>query len=775
MNFESVNTKKIKAAKWIIAALILVWIFMPLPNIKPAYSKVLYSKEGILLSATISGQQQWCFPLDEDIPEALSQCIIAYEDEYLAFHPGINPVSIFKALLTNIKARKVVRGASTIPMQVMRIRNKNASRNWYNKIKESLAAVKYSLITRDKTILREWCEIAPFGGNTIGVKAASLRYFGRPIDKLSWAEYALLAVMPNGPSSANLTKNRAILEQKRNFLLKKLHSQGYFDASELELYLGEELPTETKAIPQIAYHSLLFMVKKYPNKNIFRSTIPYELQLRTQDLIERESSFLKMDDIRNLAAVVVDIQSNELLAYHGNVKNSEGGFSYVDIAQAPRSYGSLLKPLLYAHALETAQFLPNEMIPDIPTSIGDFQPENFDKKYRGVVPFEEMLIQSLNVPSVRVLNSVGLQGFNDLIKNLNIAYLNKGAEHYGLSIILGGGESSLWDMSRLYKGFAQNYLGNTNPFREVQTLSDLPIDDTKNAFSFSAYSMYHLVKAMSDLTRPREEKSWDFYDTNYKIAWKTGTSYGHKDGWAIGFSGKYMVGIWIGNEGGEGRFDLTGITKAAPVMFKIFNVLPKNIWFSKNPVYSKKEIISICGESGKLAGPLCKKKQKLITEHTSFKYQPCNYHKEIWFNHEGQALDENCQVNSVRKDTLFILPSFIEYYYKSAHRAYKGLPAYDISCLPQTSAACKIIYPYDDLKIFLPKEKIDSQNELVIKAYHRDKSAKLYWFLDDTFFKITNGITHELLVKVGIGKHILTINDQWGNADRVAFEVLGRD
>ncbi|MFZ1748950.1 MAG: penicillin-binding protein 1C [Saprospiraceae bacterium] len=759
---------------WVVSILLLMWAFMPLPDSKPSYSNVLYSKEGTLLSATISSEQQWCFPMDEDIPLQLSQCIITYEDEYMAYHPGINPISALRAMVTNIQSGKISRGASTIPMQVMRMKNKHASRNWVNKIKETLGAVKYSLTTRDRNIVREWCEIAPFGGNTIGVKAAALRYFGRSLDQLSWAEYALLAVMPNGPSSANLTKNRNALRKKRNFLLQKLQHKGYFDVSELELFLGEELPIETKSIPQYAYHTLLFLTKKYPNKNIFRSTIPFDIQVSIQDMLERESSFLKIDDIRNLAAVVIDIQTNQLIAYQGNVISGAGKFSYVDVAQAPRSYGSLLKPLLYAHTLETTQLLPSEMVADIPTSIGDFQPQNFDKKYRGAVHFEDVLIQSLNVPSVRVLNTVGLQSFYDLIKRLDIAYLTKGVDHYGLSIILGGGESSLWDLSRIYKGFAQNYTNQPDPFREVQCLIDEKVSSSKNSFKFSASTMDHLVKAMADLTRPREEKSWELYSTDYKIAWKTGTSFGHKDAWALGFNGKYMVGIWVGNEGGEGRFDLTGITKAAPVLFKVFNVLPNNQWFARPPQYSKKEIISVCKESGKLAGPLCKKVLKMNTEYTSYKYQPCTYHQAVMLNEAGLALSEDCYAYAVKRDTIFTLPSYMEYYYKVAHRDYRDLPTYDPSCQPVNSTACKIIYPYDDLKIFLPKEKIDKLNELVVKAYHREKNAKLYWFLDDLYINTTREMPHDMILMVGKGIHTLTITDQRGNRDQIVFEILGR-
>lgn len=764
----------LKLIKYLILSSLIILLFIPLPDHKPTYSKVLYSKEGVLLSATISSEQQWCFPLDEDIPEKLSKCIIAYEDEYFAYHPGLNPVSIVKAAIINFKSGKIIRGASTIPMQVMRMKNKNVRRNWYNKLKETVGAVKYSLLNSDQFILREWCEIAPFGGNTIGIKAASLRYFGRPIEKLSWAEYALLAVMPNGPTSANLTNNRDILKRKRDFLLRKLQKSGHFEPSDLDLFLDEELPVEIKSIPQNAYHALLFMASQNPEKNIFKSTITFEQQTNVQDLLERESSFLKMDDIRNLAAVVIDVKNNQLLAYLGNVPGEGGQFSYVDIAQAPRSYGSLLKPLLYAYAIETAHKLPNEMVADIPTAIGDFQPENFDKKYRGAVPFEEMLIQSLNVPAVRVLNEIGLQNFYSLIRNLNIAYLNKGEDHYGLSIILGGGESSLWDMSRIYKGFAQNQMGFKDPFQPVQYLTEqIPVSG-KNAIAFSGSTMDYLSEALSDLTRPREEKSWSMYTTDYKIAWKTGTSYGHRDAWALGYNGKYMVGIWIGNEDGEGRFDLTGISKAAPVMFKVFNILPENQWFSTTSNQQKKEVVVICTESGKLAGPLCKNKHKIAIGKISYKYSPCQYHQEVLLNSKGLTLSENCVQTDSKRDTLFVLPSYMEYYYKTGHSDYTGLPEHDPSCQP-ANTACSILYPYDGLKVFLPKENINKQNELILKAYHREKDAQLFWFIDNDYKKTTISAPHNCLIHVNIGTHILTITDKWGNRDQVKFEVLGRE
>ncbi len=267
--FRNFNKKKLL---WVTAILlIIVWLCIPLPDTRHDYSRILYGEDGRMMSATISKDQQWCFPLDEKIPEPLKDCIIIYEDEYFRYHPGVNPISMVKAIISHLKTGNKLRGASTIPMQVMRMKSKNLNRTYFNKIIEIIFALKYSLITRDETIIQEWCTIAPFGGNTIGVKAAALRYFGRPLDRLSWAEYALLAVMPNGPTHATLSKNRNVLKFKRDFLLKKMHSQGYFNAEELLLYLGEEIPFETKNIPQHGYHLLRYLTGRYPDQYIFRT------------------------------------------------------------------------------------------------------------------------------------------------------------------------------------------------------------------------------------------------------------------------------------------------------------------------------------------------------------------------------------------------------------------------------------------------------------------------------------------------------------------------
>jgi len=750
---------------------ILIW---PLPQSSLKYSKALYDKNNQLLSAITSTDEQWCFPINESIPLPLEIAIKEYEDAYMDYHPGINPISLIKAIKLNTERKKIIRGASTLAMQVMRMRMKNSQRTLLNKSKEAISALKYSLITPDKKIIRDWAEMAPFGGNVVGVKAASLRYFGRELSELSWAEYALLAVLPNSPGTTNLKINRTKILEKRNMLLGKLHHKGHIVYDDLIVYMDEDLPLEITAIPQNGYHLLRYLIKTNPSQHLFRSTINEKNQIEIQNMVQLEADFYRYDDIKNIAAVIIDIEKNELLAYVGNVRQANGVFDYVDIAQAPRSYGSLLKPFLYANALESGRFLPQELLADVPTSISDFQPKNFDEKYRGAVRMEDMVIQSLNVPAVRLLNELGLQEFYENIRAFEPQYLNKGAQHYGLSMILGGGEMSLWDLTRMYKGLAQNYLGLSQPYKEVTTLRDNQHKYIQPSFKYSPFSIQYTVDAMGDLTRPREEKYKHLYNKEKRIAWKTGTSYGHKDAWAIGFNGKYAVGVWVGNADGEGRYNLTGITKAAPILFKIFKTLPNNKWFSTPPTYHRKESIITCIQSGKMAGRLCTQTKSMTVEKSSSQYKQCHYHQTGYTNSLGNLVDTHCTDAHSNKDTFFVLPTAMDYYYKGANTQYKGLPQNDEIC-PAQVTNCRILYPHEGFKIFLPRETQNITNPIICKAHHHNPNSKLFWYVNGIYMQSTSNNIHEVTLNLKKGHYTLRIIDNNGLNDEVRFEILGRN
>ncbi|MEZ4906853.1 MAG: hypothetical protein R2771_04230 [Saprospiraceae bacterium] len=319
-------------------------------------------------------------------------------------------------------------------------------------------------------------------------------------------------------------------------------------------------------------------------------------------------------------------------------------------------------------------------------------------------------------------------------------------------------------MSRLYKGFARNRMGYNFPFDDVVTKSH---DD--KSYGFSKESMDVLINVMSDLKRPREEKFWQRFDRENKIAWKTGTSYGHKDAWAIGFNSKYLVGIWVGNQNGEGRYNLTGITKAAPVMFDIFNILPENSWF--DVFQYKGNDVFICKDSGCLAGKLCNHVEKKKYPFISHKLTPCSYHKKIAVTKNGYRITENCNENIDHYDTLFLLPPNMEYFYMKEHSDYQGLYAFPSTC-DSISSTIQIIYPENDMKIFLPRESKGQKNNLICKAYSLNSNAKIFWFLDDDFIQETKGNSHEIMIDPIKGNHELKVVDNSGNYNSVFFSII---
>ncbi len=753
-----------------ISLFLLLLLCFPMPKYVPAYSRVLYADDGSMMSASLSEEGQWCFPGQKPVPEQFATCLRLYEDEYLAWHPGMNPVSVFKAWLLNRRRHKIVRGASTLAMQVMRMKNKDARRTLPIKLFEVAGAVKLSLLSTDDDIIRIWAEMAPFGGNTVGLQAAALRYFGRQPDQLSWAEYALLAVMPNSPAGANLIVNRELLKAKRDALLTKLLRKGIISLQECQRYISEPLPEHNQKIPQKAFHLLSYLTEKHPRTYIFETTLSSGTQSLMSQILGQESHYLQQEDIKNMAVVVVDVESNNLVAYQGNVAGKDGSFSYVDIIQSPRSYGSLLKPFLYAHVLEKGLLLPHEMIPDVPMAIGDFQPENFDKKFRGAVPMDEMVVQSLNVPAVNILHQTGLQSFYDRLQQLDVAHLNKGTAHYGLSLILGGGETSLWEISRLYKGLARNYLGKADPFESIQILKG-QLKEKEPSFAFSPWPMFHTVKAMSDVSRPREEKTWSYYDGDNQVAWKTGTSYGHKDAWAVGFTNKYMVAVWVGNEGGEGRYDLTGISRAAPILFRILRSLPSSSWKITPPKVSAATHVRACKQSGKLAGHWCTETEVMSVQGNVLSLETCQWHRSIQCSEEGNMILPSCSSQAAYTDTVFVVPSKYEFYYKYAHLTYMGLPETDPACR-DVGEACQILYPRPNMKLFLPKEKKGEQKDIILEAYHRNQDAILYWYDHQQFLGKTSSGQHVMQVSLPKGKHSLSITDQWGNQSTVPFEII---
>jgi penicillin-binding protein 1C len=750
---------------------------------------VLYSSDGKLLNARTSSDEQWKFPHNEKVPDKFAKSIVMFEDRYFYYHSGTNPISLLRALWQNIKNRKVVSGGSTISMQVIRLHRQGKPRTIKEKIIEIILSSRLELRYSKKEILALYASNAPFGGNVIGLDAACWRYYDNPPENLSWGQAATLAVLPNSPSLVHPGRNREVLYDKRNRLLDKLCNAGYLDSLELQLAKAEPLPGKPHPLPQHAPHLFERIRAEGFNGQNIHTTLDYNVQTRVNQIASIHNKKLRNNRIDNLAILVCETHSGNVLAYIGNIYNPTQPINgmHVDVINSLRSPGSILKPFLYAGMLSDGYILPNTLVPDIPTNFKGFSPENFNKTFDGAVPASRALSRSLNIPAIKMLQDYSAERFLDLLKDIGFTKFSQSANHYGLSIILGGAEVSLWETTGAFASLGRILL-DYNPEAKYTKAVFKPLNyyyNNKNVKEGSYSDSYHIpispgaafhtINALKEVHRPEEEFFWRDFSSTFPVAWKTGTSYGFRDAWAIGITPEYTVGIWVGNASGEGRPDLTGINAAAPILFDVFKVLRPSRWFT--PPYDDMEEVGICKASGHRANTSCTEIDTLWIPRKGLTTLPCPYHKIIHLDvTEKFRVNSSCEkVNNIISKSWFVLPPVQEFYYKQKNPFYKQLPPIRQDCggANQQQRNMEIIYPPNNAKLFIPIEIDGKEGETVFKLAHRNENAEVFWHLDNEFLTTTS-IFHEISVRPSAGHHILTIVDETGETITRRFEVLRR-
>jgi len=762
---------------------LIIYFLIPVPKFLEPTSTVIYSKEHKLLGAKIAIDEQWRFPLIDKVPEKFKQSIIAFEDRCFNFHPGFNPISIVRAFYQNIKASKTISGGSTLTMQVVRLSRKGKPRTVKEKIIELVLATKLELKYTKNEILSMYASYAPFGGNVVGLEAASWRYYGRPPENLTWAESATLAVLPNAPSLIYPGKNQQRLKIKRNTLLSKLLQQGVVDSLTYKLALKENLPLKPKALPSVAPHLLVKAMEKSEGKKLI-TTLNFYLQSEAQFILNNHVKHLKSNEIYNAAALVIDNNTSTILVYLGNADVDKEHGNDVDIIQANRSTGSILKPFLFAALLNEGEILPNTLVPDIPVFMEGFSPKNYNLQFDGAVSATKALSRSLNVPAVHMLSKYGVSRFHNLLQKLGLKSITQAPEHYGLSLILGGAEANLWDLSTAYSGMARilkntvenNYLYSDQDYRNIHFLSSDRLTEhfTKEPDFFSAASIWCTFQALQEVNRPESELGWKSFASANKIAWKTGTSFGFRDAWAVGVSSDYTVGVWVGNADGEGRPGLTGVTAAAPLMFDIFNILNPAGWFQEP--FDEFVTAQICHESGFLASINCEHIDTVDIPVKGLRTQPCPYHKLIHLDKtERYQVNSSCEnPEDIIQKSWFVLPPAMEFYFKERNPFYLSLPPYKKGCLSNGNEnVMEFVYPKELAKIYIPVDVHGKKGEVIFEVAHRNPSVKLYWHIDNQFVKVTTDY-HEIGVQPSLGQHTVTVVDEAGNSILKHFEIVSK-
>jgi len=779
------NKKKTIAVGLVLLLFIWFWSSLPNPLFADPVSVVIEDKNGKLLGAKIAIDEQWRFPQNINVPEKFEKAIIEFEDNRFYYHLGVDLAAVARAIIKNLKSRKVKSGASTISMQVIRLARKRQKRTLWEKIIETVLALRLELGYSKKEILSFYASNAPFGGNVVGLDAASWRYFGREPEQLSWAETALLAVLPNNPALVYPGRNRKYLKSKRNFLLKKLFEKGEIDCDSYKLALLEPLPTKPKKLPDYAPHLLARITAEEKISTRKKTTIDINLQKLANQVLDNHYQKLSGNGIYNAAALIIDNNSKQVLVYIGNTGNSATNLngSCVDIITSERSTGSILKPFLYSALFHEGVILPTTLVEDFPTKFGGFQPVNFNKGYDGAVKANEALYRSLNIPAVRLLKEYGTARFHHLLKKMGMTTLYNPSSYYGLSLILGGAEAKLWDIAGMYSSMARvltrfnkkyiyNHLDYSGLKYSTSNSRKKNIPLLQEPYILSAASIWHTFEALTEARRPETEGLWTYFNSSQKIAWKTGTSFGFRDAWAVGCTPRYTIAVWAGNADGTGRPLLTGLTAAAPVLFDLLDILPvEKKWFDK-PV-SEMTLIDICEKSGHRATQFCGKTRAEYVVNAGVNAKPCPYHKKIFLDPQKKfRVTSNCILPSkMITENMFVLPPRMEWFYKKKNSSYKILPPMAPGCINcDTEKSMEMIYPVTTTKIFIPVELDGSQGKAVFEVAHRNPKTTVYWHIDNVYMGKTRHF-HQLEVSPSAGKHTLIVIDANGKRIETKFEV----
>jgi penicillin-binding protein 1C len=761
---------KVLSGAFLAALVCAVWLAWPPGALFPGdYSTLVYDSRGRLLRATLAADEQYRFPpgtTQQSLPAKYLTALVSREDKRFYSHPGVDPLALAGAVATNVKAGRRVRGGSTIPMQVVRLADPKP-RTYFNKFRECLSAFKLSLHRSKEEVLQLYAGHVPMGGNVVGVHAASWIYFGKRLSEITWAEAALLVVLPNSPSTINLERERPRLLEKRNRLLQGLFDEGEIDHVALSASSTEPLPDGRRELPFDAPHFTTMALGGRRDGRAIVTTLDSDVQATVEEAARRHHFVLEGRGIGSLAVVVAETGTGKIRAYVGShdfFDRGRGG--QVDGVRAARSTGSTLKPFLVARALDRGPWTMASVVQDVPTFYGTFAPQNASQQFCGLTTVDRLLIESLNVPSVRLLNAYGLADFYDFLVSAGLEGLFRGPDGYGLTLVIGGAEASLLELTQLYASLGS--MGRKRPLRFTED------DDTRRRSErlFSEGAAWQVLDVLTRLSRPGVEYYWDRFDNRIPVAWKTGTSYGQKDAWAVGVNRQWTIGVWAGNFDGAGNASLTGAKSAAPLLFSLFNAFTRRdemMWFDK-PAFDLKGV-ECCRQSGYPAGQFCEETARVERPKAAHTPGTCPFHRRYVVDSvTGESVCSLCWhgVDTQYVTRFVVSPGARDILHKSG-REVDVIPAHAADCPTRADAArIELVYPVDGVKIFIPRDFDGQHEKIVFHAQHQRPSVHLFWYINGSLAGETAG-DHRLPVALAPGEYRLTVQDEEGYSETVCF------
>lgn len=679
------------------------------------YSKTIYDRNGEILRIYLNKEEQFILPMDNsnNVPQKLKDAVIFYEDKNFYKHHGVDPKAVLRAFIGNIKSGRITSGASTVPMQTVKI-FRGGKRTYLNKIMEIIYAIQMEFRYDKDEILNIYLSHNPYGGNIIGYQSACLRYFNKIPKQLTWSEAALLAVIPNAPYLMS-PKYSQILLEKRNKLLKELYEAGKIDEENYELSLLETIPEKPFPLPQNAIFFTDF-IKNKTKENSIKSTLDFNIQKKVEDIMSFHKKNLEQNGIHNTAVMVVDTKSAEILAYTcGDYKEENGG--KIDALRVQRNSGSTLKPFLYALAFDKGIISKDSLLEDVPSYFSTYNPVNSDKNYRGLVSADKALVMSLNVPLVKLLEEFGYRNFFDFIKDSKINNL-KNPEYYGLSMILGTISISPYELAELY-----TTLGNLGASRKLKYIKDSEEIVGKRLYSQGA--AWLTLDIIKDVKRP--EKNWEFFTGKNTFYWKTGTSFGERDAWSVGCNDNFCIVVWNGNLDNSSSSKLKGIESSAPLMFDILNNISQSDGLIKIPIDTLQKTKA---NSNGYRSIYENTEDILMPKDSILKQDP--YEIKIFTNLAGNIEVDSRSFKAKEYKSIIIndYPSQVDYFLKL-----RGVERIKIKRLSENIHA-HFIYPQEGIKIKIPKNENGDYEKIMVEAADIS-SQTYYWYLNGSYITST--------------------------------------
>ncbi|MHA4808733.1 penicillin-binding protein 1C [Flavitalea flava] len=711
---------------------LLLNVLFPLPD-RISYSTIVTDNKGEVIHAYLTADQQWRMKTElQEISPLLRKTIVEKEDKYFYYHPGINPLAITRAFFKNLFRMKRTSGASTITMQVARSLEPR-KRTYLNKLAEIFRAFQLEWKYSKDEILLLYLNKVPYGGNIEGVKSASILYFKKNPDHLSLAEITALSIIPNRPSTLVVGRNNNRIVEERNKWLRRFAREKVFSDKEIEDALSEPLTATRGAVPGFIPHLAYKLKKKYGP--IIHTTIELNTQRKIEKLVKDYSRTLRLKNIRNAAVIVLDNTTHRVVAYVGSADfhdTTDGG--QVNGAAAIRQPGSTLKPLLYGLCIDEGLLTPKMMITDVAVNYQGYAPENYDRKFNGFVTMEYALEHSLNIPAVKSLKALGKDKLIRKMAICDFQQVKKDQNKLGLSMILGGCGATLEELTGMYSIFA-------NEGKYVKPIYRLDADSATGKTTpeaktiLSPAASFMINETLSKVNRPDFPLNWESTMHLPKIAWKTGTSYGRRDGWSIGYNKKYTVGIWVGNFSGLGIPELSGANVATPLLFTVFNTIDYDddqTWFTQP---KDCDFRVVCSETGLPPTDHC---TNLVSDFFIPLVSPsrlCDNRQEFFVSADEKiSYCRSClPENGYKKKLYKVIISDMKEYFEQNRIAYQQIPPHNPNCEKVFKEGGPVVTSPANGSEYLINKK--DPEPLQLRCRVSNDVGKVYWYINNKFYK----------------------------------------